>query len=144
MEFTEREMNRLPFQSFRKAIPIKARPLRTEDYQQRTGIIQSLEGPIGFQPGDYLARGAQGEEWPILAEEFTAHYQQVTAPDTEGFALYRNTDIRQAVQISEDFTVRMKNGDIATGKAGDYLVRSGDSAWVVDCSIFQDSYEPMS
>lgn len=143
MQFTEREMNQLPFQSFRKTAPVKARPLTKDDYKQREGIIQSLEGPIGFQPGDYLARGIQGEEWPIQAGEFAAHYQQVTAPDAEGFAFYRNTDVRQAIQISESFTVRMKNGDITTGKAGDYLVRSGDSAWIVDHDIFENSYEQM-
>lgn len=141
MEFTEREMNQLPFQSFRKTVPVKARPLTKDDYIHREGIIQSLEGPIGFELGDYLARGTQDEEWPIQAREFAAHYKQVTAPDTEGFALYRNTDVRQAMQIPESFTVKMKNGDIATGKAGDYLVKSGDSAWVVDRDIFEDSYE---
>lgn len=144
MQFTEREMNQLPFQSFRKTTPVKARPLTEEDTKRREGIIQSLEGPIGFQPGDYLARCTQGEEWPIQAGEFATFYQQVTAPDTECFALYRNTDVRQAVQIPESFTVRMKNGDIAMGKAGDYLVRSGDSAWIVDCNIFEDSYERVS
>ncbi len=144
MQLTEQELNRLPFQSFRKITPVKARPLSKEDYQQRGGIIQSLEGPIGFQPGDYLACGNQDEEWPILAREFSTHYQQVTKQDTEGFALYRNTDIREAVQMPESFTVKMKNGDTAMGKAGDYLVRSGDSAWVVDRNIFQDSYEQIS
>ena len=144
MQFTEQEMSHLPFQSFRKTAPLKARPLTIEDYQHRNGVIQSLEGPIRFQPGDYLARGIQGEEWPILAEEFAAYYQQVAQPDSEGFALYRSTDTREALQVSEDFTVRMKNGDIATGKAGDYLVRSEDSAWVVDRNIFEDSYERLS
>jgi hypothetical protein len=141
MEFTEREMNQLPFRSYRKTVPVKARPLTKDDYIQREGIIESLEGPIGFQLGDYLARGTQGEEWPIQAKEFAAHYEQVSAPDPEGFAWYRNTDARQAIQIPESFKVKMKNGDIATGKAGDYLVKSGDSAWVVDRAIFEDSYE---
>jgi PGDYG protein len=143
MQFTEQEMNKLPFQSFRKIAPLKARPLTEDDYMQRDGIIQSLEGPIGFQPGDYLARGIQGEEWPIQAGEFAAHYQQIAAPGADGFSFYRATDVRQALQIAESFTVRMKNGDVATGKAGDYLVRSGDSAWVVDRDIFESSYEKM-
>jgi hypothetical protein len=143
MQFSEQEMSKLPFRSFRKSAPVKVRPLTEDDYMQRKGIIQSLEGPIGFQPGDYLARGIQGEEWPIQAEEMAAHYQQIAAPGADGFAFYRVTDIRQALQIAESFTVRMKNGDVATGKAGDYLVRSGDSAWVVDRDIFENSYEKM-
>jgi hypothetical protein len=144
MQITEQEMNELPLRSFRKTAPVKARPLTEDDYKQRKGTIQSLEGPIRFQPGDYLARGTQDEEWPIQAREFAAHYQQVTAADADGFAMYRNTDVRQAMQVSEGFTVRMKNGDIATGKAGDYLVRSRDSAWVVDRDIFENSYEQTS
>ena len=144
MQITEQEMNKLPFRSFRKTTPVKARPLTEDDYKQRKGTIQSLEGPIRFQPGDYLARGTQDEEWPIQAREFAANYQQVTAADADGFAMYRNTDVRQAMQVSESFTVRMKNGDIATGKAGDYLVRTRGSAWVVDRDIFENSYEQTS
>jgi hypothetical protein len=41
----------------------------------------------------------------------------------------------------EPFTLRRSKGDILTGKAGDYLVRSGDRMWIIDRTIFEQSYE---
>ena len=141
MQITEERMNRLPFQLFQKTALLRARPLTEDDYQQRGGIIQTREGPAGFEPGDFLARGVQNEEWPITKEHFAADYERVSEPDTEGFAFYRATGICQAYQMPEAFTVKRTRGDILTGKAGDYLVRSGNRTWIVDRTIFENSYE---
>ena len=78
MHITNDEMNSLPFQSFQKMALLQARPLTQTDYQQRGGIIQTREGPVGFRPGDYLARGVQSEEWPITQAHFLASYEQVS------------------------------------------------------------------
>src|SRR5205823_3800251 len=142
MHITNDEMNSLPFQPFQKTALLPARPLTETDYQQRGGIIQTREGPVGFQPGDYLARGVQGEEWPITQAHFLAGYEQVSELDADGFASYRATEICQAYQMPDPFTVtRRTRGDIFTGKAGDYLVRSGDRLWVVAPSVFEQSYK---
>jgi hypothetical protein len=65
MYITLDEMKKLPFQFFQKTALLQARQLTDADYQLRNGIIQTREGPVGFEPGDYLARGIQDEEWPI-------------------------------------------------------------------------------
>jgi hypothetical protein len=134
-------MKNLPFQTFRKTALLQARPLTQDDYQQRGGIIQTREGSAGFKPGDYLARGIQNEEWPITKEHFATSYEQFSEPDAAGFAAYRAIDICLAYQMPEPFTVRRMRGDTLTGKAGDYLVRSGERMWIVDHIIFEQSYE---
>jgi hypothetical protein len=144
MQITEEHMNRLPFQFFQKTALLKARPLTDVDYQQRGGIIQTREGSAGFEPGDYLARGIENEEWPITKEHFATSYDRHSEPDAEGFASYRTTTICQAYQMLEPFTVRRMRGDVLTGKAGDYFVRSGERIWIVDRAIFENSYERVS
>lgn len=142
IEITEEIMNTLSFQSYRKSALTRARPLTEADYHQKGGIIQTLEGPTNFQPGDYLAQGEQNEEWPITQKHFSTSYISVSQQNTDGFSLYRAMDTRQASQMLEDFTVRRTNGDILTGKSGDYLVRSGNKIWVTNRDIFERSYEP--
>ena len=144
MHITNDEMNNLPFQSFQKMALLQARPLTEDDYQQRGGIIQTREGLVGFEPGDYLARGIENEEWPISKEHFATSYERVSELDAEGFASYRARDICQAYQMPEPFTVKRTRGDTLTGKADDYLVRSGDRIWIVDRTIFENSYERIS
>lgn len=141
MHITNDEMNAFPFQSFRKIALLQARPLTEVDYQERQGIIQTREGSASFQPGDFLARGVQNEEWPITREHFATSYEQVSEHDAAGFASYRAKDTYQAYQILEPFTLKRSKGDILAGKAGDYLLRSGERMWIIDRTIFEQSYE---
>ncbi len=141
MHLTNDEMDSLPFQLFYKTALLQARPLSEDDYRRRNGIIQTREGPARFEPGDYLARGIESEEWPITREHFAKSYERVSEPDAQGFASYHAMDICQAYQVPETFTVRRTRGDILTGKAGDYLVRSGDRAWIADRVSFERSYQ---
>jgi len=141
MHLTSKEIKKLQFQPFYKTALVQARPLTEKDYAQKNGIIHTQEGPVGFQPGDYLARGIEGEEWPITKESFVAGYERVTEADREGFASYRAVGIREAHQMPEEFTVSLKSDDILTGKAGDYLVRSEEKIWIADREIFENSYE---
>lgn len=144
MYITENMINLLSFRLFRKTVLLRARLLTQEDYDYRGGVIYTLEGPVTFQPGDYLAVGLQDQEWPITPRAFTILYdEQVAGPDAEGFVFYRSACLRQAVQITEPFTLKRKGGDIFMGKAGDYLVRSveGEETWIVDRTIFEQTYE---
>jgi PGDYG protein len=147
MYLTNKEIGDLPFRSYRKvaSFRLRARRLTQEDVEQRAGVIHTLEGPVAFEPGDYLARGIQGEEYPINPEIFGALYVVDTLePDTRGFASYRPIPLRhRAVQIAEPFTVERADGGLFTGKAGDYVVRTvgWEGARIVDRSIFEQTYE---
>lgn len=141
MEVTEDNMNALPFQKFRKSALLHARILTEEDHKQKNGTIQTLEGSTTFQPGDYLAVGVQNEEWPISQQHFLKTYKRLSPPDKDGFAPYRTTEVREAYQMPDAFTVQRTNGDTLTGEAGDYLVRTKEKVWITKRDIFERSYE---
>lgn len=143
MEITDDYMAGLPFRSFRKSAVTLARPPAEDDYKRLNGTIQTLEGPATFQPGDYLARGTENEEWPISKQHFNQVYKEVAPAGEEGFALYVAQEIREALQMDKDFTVKRTNGDILSGKKGDYLVRSGGNVRVVQRDIFENTHEPV-
>jgi hypothetical protein len=147
MHITPKQMSLLPFRSYRKvaSFQVRARRLTKEEVEQRAGIIHTMEGPVACQPGDYLARGIQGEEYPIRPEAFAVLYDERSMqPDTNGFARYHPAPLlHQAVQITEPFTVDGPQGDLFTGKAGDYLMRTEGATGVriVDRTIFEQIYE---
>lgn len=42
--------------------------------------IETLEGPTTAAEGDWVVRGADGEQWPVPAREFTERYAECEAP----------------------------------------------------------------
>ena len=148
MEITDEMLQHLPFQNAYKTALLCARLLTEEDHRRRHGVIHTLEGPVTFHPGDYLARDTQNdlkEEWPVTKRHLEVEYEQITEQDESGFASYRAISTRRACQISEPFTVRIEEGNILVGKSGDYLIWShDDSIAVVDQVIFEESYQIIS
>ena len=142
VEITEDTINTLSLKFFRESV-LQARPLTDEDYAQKNGIIQTLGGPVPFQPGDYLAQAAGKGEWPIAQQDFNKIYLQVPKlePDIKGFAAYRKKEIYQACRMSEPFIIKHSNGYDMKGNSGDYVVRSGDKIWVDTGDDFERTYE---
>ena len=72
----------------------RVRPCRPTDNQwRRRGnvfarpaqpgeTIETLEGPATAFAGDWVVRGADGEEWPVPAREFAERYAEADAPAT--------------------------------------------------------------
>lgn len=127
----------MQFRRYRKTVLIEARQLSRQDYIRRRGVIRTLEGPVTFKTGDYLARDRKGE-WPISRSKMEKNYRRMSAPDRQGWARWQSLEVREACQMSNPFTV---NG--LHGKAGDYLVRSGGHAWPVDQGLFRATYTPV-
>lgn len=123
------------FHHYRKSVPTRARRLTETDHRQRSGVIETLEGPKDFQVGDYLACDRKGE-WPIARVQMEQHYQQVTEPDREGWADYHSLDIREAARMPHAFVTT----EGLAGKPGDYLVRSAGREWPVDGDLFEHTY----
>ena len=128
---------------YRKTAPTKARLLTQKDFDERKGIIETKEGPVSFQVGDYLAVGVEGEEFPISKETMgrTKKLERIVV-DEEGleWGVYRNTNTVFAMQMKKPFTVQVENGDSIHGKAEDYVVCDGDQCWIVDQKIFETTY----
>lgn len=124
------------FKRYCKMEPTIARRLSEEDYRLYQGKIQTLEGVHSFQVGDYLARDDKGM-WPIARSTMQKRFYRVSEPDLDGWAAYQALDIREAVQMEDNFTI-----DGLIGKKGDYLVRStwGGTGRPVDREIFEATY----
>src|SRR5713226_2677700 len=113
----------MEFKTYRHIAPTRARKLTEADYTLRKGIIETLEGPQPFSPGDYIARDAKGE-WPIKQETLGKKYIQVAPEDEEGFTGYMRLRPRLAAQMPVSFTIEGMHG-----KVGDYLVLGGEGGW---------------
>ena len=122
------------FQRYRKTTPTLARVLTEVDYAASGGMMATNEGVKPFLPGDYVGEDVLGH-WPIPIEKVRTRYERVGPADGEGYIELVSLEVRQAMQMSERFMV---NG--LKGKAGDYLVCSADSAWVVDREQFERTY----
>ena len=106
MHLTNKEISTLPFRSYRKvaSFRLRARPLTQEDVEQRAGVIHTLEGPEAFEPGDFLARGIQGEEYPISPQAFGMLYDVKTLePEEQG---HQNGRIYSRITIERNFLSR--------------------------------------
>jgi hypothetical protein len=126
---------------YKKTALTWARELTPRDYAETNGTIYTLEGPARFQAGDFLCRGVKGELWPVTRERFLYTKQLAGPVEADGFAPYRTTGEVVAVPSMWDFTVEIGGGEYLSGKAGDYLVQSGDHQWIVDKTIFEATYE---
>ena len=57
---------------------VQLNPCTAETY------IDTLEGPMIFNPGDYIIRGVHGEYYPCKPDIFTETYERVTDDGGEG------------------------------------------------------------
>lgn len=128
----------MKWKQYRKKTPVRARPLTQEDYEGCHGIIETHEGLKAFVAGDYLAQDALGV-WPIARENILQHYCRVGQEESGPWKYYLSIDVREACQMCGAFTV-----GTLLGKAGDYLVRSGENSWPVDQEMFETTYEEIS
>jgi hypothetical protein len=59
--------------TFEKKVPIEAKPA------DKGGTLRTLEGPARYSRGDFIARGAKGEKWPIRKDVFAKTYRRIGA-----------------------------------------------------------------
>jgi hypothetical protein len=141
--FHEDHLQALPFIPVRKIAPLYARLLTTQDQLQLNQQVKTLEGKTKFKQGDYLARGIHNEEWIITKSYLSKHYIKTSGPDREGFCCYQATTTSKAYRVNTSFVLHKNNGMILKGKAQDYIVYGEDEAWVVDGTIFGQTYVPI-
>lgn len=52
------------------------KPIPVEAYQtDKEMIVQTIEGPLKAQAGDWIITGIDGEQWPIKEEIFEKTYK---------------------------------------------------------------------
>lgn len=127
----------------RKAKPIWARRVEV------ACEVESIEGRLQAQPGDYLCRGIAGEQWPQKESKLLEKYSpsdQLGVSGWQRFDPKEDSEPVEATRVDQSFRVISQWGELA-GKANDYVVRSKSDPtdiWVVDNAIFEASYEFVS
>lgn len=123
-----------PFRFYKKTTLTMARPLSEREYIRREGVIDTLEGPAPFEPGDYLGLDRKGE-YPIKKATMESHYVLLEALG-DGWGYYRSLDIRKACQMKDAFILHDQHG-----KSGDYIVYRGQQhPYIVDRELFDESF----
>ena len=108
--------------------------------------VNTIEGEVTANAGDYLCRGIAGELWPQRATKLQEKYESSGEFDSDGWELFNpkpNLAPVEAAQVATSFRVEAKWGELL-GKTNDYVVRSTTDPtdiWIVDQAIFKVSYE---
>ena len=108
--------------------------------------VQTLEGSVAVEPGNYLCRGIQGEVWPQKASKLLDKYLRSDEVDAKGWRRFDPKPAAapvEAARVPYPFRVIAQWGELA-GKVNDYVVRSTTDPtdiWIVDKTIFEASYE---
>lgn len=121
------------FKTFKKPNP--------EQYEiaEEDGVIQTLEGPVTYQAGDYIMTGPKGEQYPISPAKF-----RELKDDAGDGICYPKKIIKLAKLADHDGSLILKyNGSKLNYTAGeDYIVRHGPGDYgAVKKDIFAQTYE---
>ncbi len=113
------------------------------DFASGSGIVQTLEGPVPYAPGDAIVTGSLGEQWPVTEE-----YLQLTYTPADGQAAGKSGKYAArplpvtALRPNNDFYVALENGAVLRGGPGDWLVQYANNDYgLVKDSIFNVLYD---
>jgi hypothetical protein len=116
--------------------------------------VKTLEGEERVSPGHYLCRGEAGDIWPQTEETLIERYIATDEVKSDGWRKYEphpDAEGVLAVQFDHAFEVQASWGKL-TGKPGDFLVKSfqdretryPNDVWIVDQSLFWQTYESVA
>jgi hypothetical protein len=117
------------------------------EFAEHAGTLQTLEGPVAYEPGDALMRGMIGERWPIRRAHFESTYEPV-APVRMG---ENGQYIKKAIPVtaqqakSEESIVLDEGRGTLQAKPGDWILVEDDGRqWVVTNDIFTATYQVLA
>jgi tetratricopeptide (TPR) repeat protein len=133
---------------YRKTKPIWARQL------EQPQLVDTREGPVQANAGDYLCRGIAGELWPQKATKLNSTYDPTQNVDADGWREYQPSGDSEgvyAVSVDKPFSVTATFGTLH-GKPGDYVVKHAadrltaypEDIWIVGRAVFDSTYEVVS
>lgn len=117
---------------FRKKI------LNNKAVQQTTsGTLNTLEGPLTFNPGDWIITGIKGERYAVPNEKFIKLYDKVEGEQD----IYRKKPgYIDAIELRHPLDLVRSDG-VMHGKVGDFLADNGESQYIIDGDVMKLSYE---
>jgi hypothetical protein len=119
------------FNTFKKATPVK--------YQvaQKSGTVDTLEGPVTYKAGHYIMTGPKGEQYPITPEKFKTLYDD----NNDGTGTPKRID-KIAKLADHDGVIHTSWGDLNYQAGKDYIVRHGTNDYgAVKKDIFKQTYD---
>ncbi len=117
-------------------IPDKKEPFTVADSD---GSIDTLEGPVSYNKGDYIMTGPKGEQYPISPEKF----KELKSDNGDGTASPRKIVKLVKLADHDGHVILQYNGSKLNYTAGeDYIVRHGPNDYgVVKKDIFKQTYK---
>ena len=74
-------------------------------YDRIKGMVQTLEGPVYADPGDWIITGVKGEKYPCKPDIFEATYDPVDAEEEE------RPELEAALKAIEEFKKAVESGE---------------------------------
>ena len=104
---------------------------------QQAGTVQTLEGPVQYEPGHCIMTGPKGEQYPITAEKFN------TLKDDQGNGIAVPKKIPKTAKLADhDGVIHTSWGDLNYTTGNDYIVRHGTGDYgAVKKDIFAQTYD---
>jgi hypothetical protein len=113
-------------------------------FARQAGVLETLEGPVGYEPGAALLSSPLGDRWPVERAHFDTDYFPVdpaVQPGHDG-TYQRREAVVSARKLNEPTTVAAGSaGDRITGQPGDWLVKYGPERFgIVAAAVFARTY----
>ncbi len=116
------------------------RPVQLKAVQTHEAMtVNTLEGPVKAEPGDWIMTGVKGENWPVKPDYFATAYDPV--PGAENIFQKKPLEV-MAVQINRSLEILDDAGKVKfQGKAGDWMVVGKEGPkYFVDDEIFRQTH----
>jgi len=120
------------FLTFKKPIAIKY------EIAKAPGNLETLEGVVKYDKGDYIITGPKGEQYPVSPETFENLYD-----NDNGYGSATPKKIFKKAKLADhNGVIHTSWGDLEYTKGNDYIVRHGDGDYgVVKKDIFPMTYD---
>jgi hypothetical protein len=126
---------------------VKVRTLSVErevHFEDKAGVVQTMEGAVRYDRGAAIVRGEQGEAWPVQRDIFDRLYEPASGQMPGKPGRYRKR-IKEcyAVPLSENKRLDLSDGrGILAGASGDWIVDYGDNDLAIVANVaFTKAYE---
>ena len=106
--------------------------------------VETLEGPVAAEAGDFLLRDDDGHEWPVSAAHFESHYESLPDGACGTWSRVRAREVTvRALQLESAMSISVgRSGSRLHGRTGDWLVYyGGDRFGIVAKSLFPALYD---
>ena len=118
------------FKTWKNPIPVPY------EIMAEPGEVQTLEGPIKYESGDYMMTGPNGEKYPITPEKFASLYDSSSNEQ----AIPRKIE-KIAKMADHNGVLHIKRGDLHYTAGNDYIVRHGAGDYgAVKKDVFAKTY----